>query len=124
VHAVEPEGYDDMAQSLAAQARRRVTAAQPTVCDALRAPTPGAIPFAICKELVAEAHTVNDSEVMRAVAVAASHLKLVVEPSGAAALAVVLRLTGQPADSIGLILSGGNVDRSAWLQALATYDDI
>jgi threonine dehydratase len=124
LHAVEPEGYDDMGLSLAARARRFVTAARPTVCDALQATTPGAIPFAVCKELVAEAHTVNDAEVMRAVAFAASHLKLVVEPSGAAALAVVLRRAGQTTDSIGLILTGGNVDRSVWMQALATYEDI
>jgi threonine dehydratase len=124
LHAVEPEGYDDMGQSLAAQARRFVTAARPTVCDALQATTPGAIPFAVCKDLVTEAHTVSDAEVMRAVALAASHLKVMVEPSGAAALAVVLRRTAHSADSIGLILTGGNADRSVWMQALSTYEDI
>ena len=124
IQAVEPEGYDDMAASLAAGARRFVATHRATVCDALRASTPGAITFAICKELVGAAHTVGDAEVMRAVALAATHFKLVVEPSGAAALAVVLRNEHRPPGALGLILSGGNVDQKVWMQALASYQDI
>jgi threonine dehydratase len=124
VYAVEPDGYDDMSQSLAAGARRFVTPQTPTVCDALQAAAPGAIPFAICRELLAGAQTVGDAEVMRAVALAASHLKLVAEPSGAAALAVVLRQQQPLPDAVGVVLSGGNIDQSRWIQALAKYQDI
>ncbi len=122
--AVEPEGYDDMAESLAAGARRVVATHPPTFCDALLAATPGAIPFSLCKRLLAGACTVTDDEVARAMAMAAGNLKLVVEPSGAAALAAVLARKHDGPESIGLVLSGGNVDAALLMQALGKYTDI
>jgi threonine dehydratase len=123
LHAVEPEGYDDMAQSLAAGVRRRIVASRRTLCDGLQATTPGAIPFAICKDLRVAADTVSDLQVLRAIAFAADHFKLVVEPSGAAALAAVLAMPHRPTQAIGLILTGGNVDRGVLLRALAEPPD-
>lgn len=122
VHAVEPDGYADMQASLEAGARRVVRPVHDTICDALQAATPGAIPFAVCKEHIADAHTVGDDEVMFAMAVAADDLKLVVEPSGAAALACLLRTRDfGAAEAIGVVLSGGNVDRDVWMKALAKH---
>jgi threonine dehydratase len=47
VYAVEPVGYTELADSLRAGERRVLTSHPPTLCDGLRAPTPGAITFAI-----------------------------------------------------------------------------
>ena len=121
IHAVEPEGYDDMAQSLSAGARRFVTPSRRTVCDALQAAAPGAIPFAIGKNVLAACVAVEDVEVMRAVAFAAMHLKLVAEPSGAAALAAVLKQKQRPAGAIGIVVSGGNIDAKLLCRALEEH---
>src|SRR5690606_7461123 len=58
VHAVEPEGWNDTALSLEHGARRLVSGAKPTLCDALRAPTPGAITFAVNRGRLAGVVTV------------------------------------------------------------------
>jgi len=111
VYAVEPQGYDDTAQSLAAGERRVLPAgAPPTICDGLRAPTPGAITFAINRRELAGARSVDDREVRAAMALAAEHLKVVLEPSGAAALAAVLAGPPPGLRCVAVILSGGNVD--------------
>jgi threonine dehydratase len=118
VHAVEPEGYDDMAKSLAAGTRQFVTPSRRSVCDALQAVAPGAIPFAIAKDLLGASVTVDDTEVMRAVAFAAAHFKLVAEPSGAAGLAAVLKQPRRSSGAIAIVVSGGNVDAKLLRRAL------
>jgi threonine dehydratase len=117
VYAVEPRGFEDLAASLAASERRAVPAGAATLCDGLRAPLPGAIPFAILKRKLAGALAVGDEQVREAMVVAAQHLKLVVEPSGAAALAAVL---AKPPvlGTIGVVLSGGNVDAELFADVL------
>jgi threonine dehydratase len=124
VHAVEPEGYDDMAKSLAAGARRMVGPSRRTVCDALQATTPGAIPFAICKDVLAASVTVDDVEVMRAVAFGAMRLRLVAEPSGAAALAAVLKQARGSTGAAAIVVSGGNVDAKLLCRALLENPDV
>jgi threonine dehydratase len=109
VYAVEPRGFEDLAASLAAGERRTIAAGGTTLCDGLRAPTPGAIPFAIHRRELAGALAVDDAQVRHAMAVAARHLKVVVEPSGAAALAAVLAEPPR-GKCVALVLSGGNVD--------------
>jgi threonine dehydratase len=124
VHAVEPEGYDDMAKSLAAGARQVVTPSRRSLCDALLAATPGAIPFAIAKDLLATSVNVDDTEVMRAVAFAATHLKLVAEPSGAAALAAVLKQPQRSSGAVAIVVSGGNVDAKLLRRALDEHPHV
>jgi threonine dehydratase len=118
VHAVEPAAYADLALSLAAGERRVVPDDTPTICDGLRAPTPGAITFAINRRELAGAVAVEDEAVLEAMAVAADHLKVVLEPSGAAALAAVLRTPPKDRKCVGVVLSGGNVDRELMIRAL------
>jgi threonine dehydratase len=124
VHAVEPEGYDDMAQSLAAGTRRFVAASRRTVCDALQAAAPGVIPFAIARDVLGASVAVADAAVMRAVAYAATHLKLVAEPSGAAALAAVLAQPRRSSGAIAIVVSGGNIDTKLLLRALEENPDV
>ena len=108
VWAVEPVGCDAMGRSLAAGERVAVTPG-PTLADGLKPTMVGERNFAIARERVAGAVTVDDGELGRALVAVLMHGKLLVEPSGAAALAAALRgLPGRP-KRVGVILSGGNV---------------
>jgi threonine dehydratase len=109
--AVEPEHYDDTRQSLAAGERLAVKPERRTLCDALETPCPGELTFPILKAHLSGVAVVTDAEVAEAVRYAVSTLKLVVEPGGAAGLAALLAGKIQPqGDSLGLVLSGGNID--------------
>ncbi|HXP32164.1 MAG TPA: threonine/serine dehydratase [Stellaceae bacterium] len=120
IYAAEPAGFDDMRRSLAAGERLRNEPGRQSICDALLAPMPGVLPFAIARRLLAGSLTVTDDEVGRAMALAFADYKLVVEPGGAAALAAVLAgkiaLRGR---TIAVVASGGNVDREVFCRALA-----
>lgn len=110
LYAVEPEGYDGMRLSLAAGERRRVAGNVPTLCDALQAAMPGEVTFAVAREGLAGALAVGDKHVRAAMALAFAELKIVLEPSGAIALAALL--AGQldrPGRCVGVIASGGNI---------------
>jgi threonine dehydratase len=126
VYAVEPEGFDDTARSLAAGKRLRNSPAARSMCDALLLPTPGELPFAINRRLLAGALTVSDAEVTQAMGVAFRDLKLVVEPGGAVALAAVLAAKYDcRGKTVAVVCSGGNVDPATFcrvLQETATSD--
>jgi threonine dehydratase len=119
-YAVEPEGWDDTARSLAAG--RRIPVAKPGsgLCDALLSRQPGALTFAINHRHLAGGVVVTEAEVFRAMRFAFEHLKLVAEPGGAVALAAVL--AGKVAAKggvIGVVISGGNADPAIFARALA-----
>ena len=120
VIAVEPEGWDDTGRSLAEGHRVANPPGGSMLCDALLAPTPGVITFAVNQAHLAGAVAVSDAEVLAAMAFAFTHLKLVVEPGGAVALAALLSgryvAKGQV---VGIVISGGNVDPSVFGRALA-----
>ena len=120
IFAVEPVDSDDTARSLAAGERVANRAGGSALCDALLAPMPGALTFAINRERLAGAVAVSDAEVLQAMAFAFTHLKLVVEPGGAVALAALLsgryRAAGQV---VGVVISGGNVDPAVFAAALS-----
>jgi len=110
--AVEPAGYDDLARSLAAGERRRNEAHSPTLCDALQAVSPGAVPFSVLQQTLSSALYVSDEEVKIAMRAAVEHLKLVLEPSGASALAAALAAAPRARDlgkRVGVVCSGGNI---------------
>jgi threonine dehydratase len=114
VHSVEPESFDGMRRSLAAGERVTAPGGKLSIADALMAPTPGAHVFALAKTLLAPGLAVSDAELEQAVAFAATQLKLLVEPGGAAALAALLAgkapLENIKGKNIALVLSGGNAD--------------
>jgi threonine dehydratase len=118
--AVEPEGADDTGRSLAAGERLSNPPGGSMLCDALLAPMPGELTFAINRTHLAGAVAVSDAEVIAAMAFAFTHLKLVVEPGGAVTLAALL--SGRFAargQVVGAVLSGGNVDPVVFARALA-----
>ena len=109
---VEPQGYDDTLKSLQAGERRGVKPERRTLCDALESPAPGEITFPILQRLIADIAVVTDAEVAEAMRLAFGTLKLVVEPGGCVGLAALLagKVNTFGATSVGLVLSGGNVD--------------
>ena len=121
VFGAEPEGAADTYLSL--QQGRRVTDVVPdTVCDGLRGLV-GEINLRLMREHRVEPLLVSDDEVLAAMRLLLERLKVLVEPSGAIALAAVLRHRDRFAGRrVGLILSGGNVDR-AILAMLASRPD-
>ena len=109
---VEPAGFDDVLRSLQAGARITMKPTGRSLCDALESPAPGEITFPILQRTVADVAVVSDAEVAEAMRYAFNTLKLVVEPGGAAALAALLagKIKTFGTDTLGLVLSGGNVD--------------
>jgi threonine dehydratase len=108
---VEPAGFEDLRLSLEAGERVTIKPAGRSLCDALESPFPGEITFPILKANIAGAVAITDAEVAEAMRYAFATLKLVLEPGGAVGLAALL--TGKIASAgrtVGLVLSGGNVD--------------
>ena len=122
--AVEPEGYDDLARSLSAGQRLRNGAPNQTLCDALQAVSPGAVPFSVLQETLHSAVSVTDDEVRFAMRAAAEHLKLVLEPSGASALGATLAARSRGielGDRVGVVGSGGNISPDRFTTLLAEH---
>ncbi len=120
IHACEPEGLDDTARSLRAGERVQNRPDSRSICDALLAPTPGELTFAVNRRLLAGGLVVSDAEVEEAMRQAFRHLKLVVEPGGAVALAAAL--TGRldcRGRTVAVVLSGGNVDPALYARVLS-----
>ena len=108
---VEPEGWDDMARSLAGGARVPVADdAPPTRCDSLQTRLVSPLTFAVLHGRGARGVSVTEEEVVRAMRVAFAQLRLVVEPGGAVALAAVLAGKVEAGPGTVVVLSGGNVD--------------
>ncbi len=121
VFAAEPEGFDDLRRSLVEGARQRVVPGTRSICDALQAAMPGAVPFDAAHHAIAGGFAVSDAEAITAMRAAFTHLKLVAEPSGAIGLGAVLagKLTPLPA-TVAVILSGGNVALDDFARLTAT----
>jgi threonine dehydratase len=110
VFGAEPEGANDTFLSM--QAGEPVTVAHPdTIADGLRAPRPGQLTFPVMHKLVERVVLVSDGEIRAAVKFLLLRLKMLVEPSGAVpAAAVLFRKLPAGIRTIGVVLSGGNVD--------------
>ena len=115
---VEPEGADDVRQSLAAD--QIVTIPNPTtIADGVRTNAPGPITFAIMRELIDEVVLVNDSQIMAALRWVALHMKQVLEPTGALTAAVLLaNLVPAESRRVGTVFCGGNVAPEVLIQAM------
>jgi threonine dehydratase len=110
IFGAEPELGNDFYLSL--KAGKRVSIAPPaTIADGLRTPSPGKITFPIVQELVESVLLVSDDELREAMRFLLMRMKILVEPSGAAAAAAVM-FGKLPAGigTVGAIISGGNVD--------------
>ena len=119
VWSAEPAGFDDTARSLAAGERVSNAPEVRSLCDALQTPQPGALTWSINGPSLAGGAVVSDDEALAAMAFAFRHLKLVLEPGGAVALAAVLQRRAEAQGRTVLVLaSGGNVDPAIFARAL------
>ena len=107
---VEPEAGDDTRRSL--EAGRRIEIPVPhTIADGQAVHTPGELTFSVNRRLVDEIALVGDDDIRAAMRFAFERLKIVVEPSGASALAALLTgRVGALPRRVGVIVSGGNID--------------
>jgi threonine dehydratase len=115
---VEPKDFDDLRASLRKGERVTLKPAARSLCDALESPFPGEITFPILQRAGATVATVSDRDVAEAMRFAFTTLKLVVEPSGAAALAALLAGKVEGGGPLGLVLSGANVDPDLFARAI------
>jgi threonine dehydratase len=110
VIGVEPVTGDDTRRSL----RRglRVSIDPPaTAADGLAHTTPAPLPFSVNARLLDEVVTVSDDAIAEAMTLCFTHLKIVVEPSGATALAALTAGQVRPGSGrMAVVISGGNVD--------------
>jgi threonine dehydratase len=110
VFGAEPEGANDTFLSL--EAGERVSIPHPdTIADGLRAAKPGELTFPVLQRLLERILLVSDTEMRAAVKFMLLRLKILVEPSGASSVAAVLfRKLPPEIRSVGVVISGGNVD--------------
>ncbi len=109
VIAAEPCGADDAARSFAAG--HIIPSFQPnTIADGLLTSL-GQLNFPIIQEHVQAIWTVDDAAIITAMRLVWERMKIIIEPSSAVCLAAVLQHPLETAGkSIGIIISGGNVD--------------
>lgn len=115
---VEPEGFDDVAQSLMAGQVVELPL-RSGLCDAIVTPRPGRLTWPILQRLCGSGLVVSDAQALAAMALAHERLKLVLEPGGAVALAAALFCRDQiEGEAVIVTASGGNVDRDVFRRAL------
>ncbi|HSR84929.1 MAG TPA: threonine/serine dehydratase [Streptosporangiaceae bacterium] len=108
---VEPAIANDT--SLSFRAGRRLTIDEPpTIADGLRAREPGELTFAVNSRLLSDVATVSEDDIIESMRFCFTRLKVVVEPSGAVALAALLAGAVRPSGCTIVVLSGGNIDPS------------
>ena len=123
VIGVEPETGNDVKLSLAADRIIEIPTPR-TIADVSQTTSPGEFTFAVMRERVDEIALVTDAEIVDAMRFVFERMKIVLEPSGASALAAVMAgridVKGQ---RVGITLSGGNIGVERFNQLLATKAD-
>ena len=118
----EPQFYDESWASISSGEKRRADTRKPTLCDAIATPAPGDLTLPIMRRLVRGGASVSDEDVSFAIAFAFKYLKLVVEPGGAAGLAAALAGKIETmGKTVGVVLSGGNIDPGLFAEMLKRH---
>ncbi|MFD5512156.1 threonine/serine dehydratase [Streptomyces sp. NPDC127051] len=111
VIGVEPEDGADTLLSMRCGRRIALPEAPSTIADGLGHASPSPLTWAVNSRLLDGIVTVTDQDITTAMAFAFRHLKVVAEPSGACALAAVLKgRVPHESGTIGVVISGGGVD--------------
>tara|TARA_R110002049_G_scaffold64267_1_gene169785 strand:+ start:7478 stop:8488 length:1011 start_codon:yes stop_codon:yes gene_type:complete len=111
VIGAEPEGADDARRSFVAGYWIPIEKPN-SVADGLLTSL-GEINFDIISNKVEDILTVDDSQIIAAMRIIYERMKIVIEPSSAVSLAIVLKNKSLfEGKKVGVILSGGNVDLS------------
>lgn len=115
---VEPDSADDTRQSFLKGERVSIPP-PPTMADGLRVQSPGTLTFPVLQKNAEDVLTVSDDEIVATIKFLLFRVKLLVEPSGAAAAAAVLNgKLPRDAKRVGVVLSGGNIDAELLAQLL------
>ena len=118
--AVEPEAHNDIQRTLELGSIQRNAPGIRSICDGLLTEQMGELTYPIAKARFERVVPVSDEAVLRAMKFAFRHLKLVLEPSGAASLAALLEGgVDVRRQTVAIIASGGNVDAETFARALA-----
>ncbi|MEZ6021973.1 MAG: pyridoxal-phosphate dependent enzyme [Hyphomonadaceae bacterium] len=118
--AVEPEGHNDIERTFAAGSIQRNAPGIRSICDGLLTEQMGELTYAIARDRFERVVTVSDDAVLKAMKFAFQRLKVVLEPSGAAPLAALLKGEVDVAGrTVAVIGSGGNVDAETFIRALS-----
>jgi threo-3-hydroxy-L-aspartate ammonia-lyase len=116
--AVEPDTANDTQQSIAKGERVKISP-PPTIADGLRVQKPGELTFPITRQNAEAVLTVTDNQIIATMKFILFRMKMVVEPSGAAAAAAVFaKKLPQDCRRVGVVLSGGNVDSDVLAEIL------
>ena len=110
VIGVEPEAGNDAQQSKRLGRIVRIDTPR-TIADGAQTQALGQLTCPVIEALVAEIVTVSDAELIEALRFAAARMKMVVEPTGALAMAAAMQAKVEVRGlRVGVIISGGNVD--------------
>lgn len=122
VFAAEPAGADDTAASIARGHRVESWQAN-TIADGLRALV-GVRNFAIIQQHVTQVLTVTDDEIRSAMTLFWAHLRMLIEPSSAVAIAAVRKHPELFAGRrVGAIISGANIEPADWVSLLGAKNE-
>ena len=123
VRPVEPEHFDDTKNSLEKGkivANKRISG---SICDAILTPKPGKNTFKIIKQLCDSGLAISDKKVLKAIALAFLHLKIILEPGGAVALAAALYSPHLiQSDHVIVVGTGGNINTDIFIEALKSIN--
>ncbi|MBV6748775.1 threonine/serine dehydratase [Pseudomonas chlororaphis] len=118
-YLTEAEGYEKWALSFKSGRPEKLKILSPTIIDGIAGPSVGVKPFEVLKAKELHCTVASEEDVFVAMNAAYRHLKVVVEPGGAAALGVLIRekerFRGQ---NVVVVCSGGNVDPDMFVRAL------
>ncbi|GAA2336641.1 threo-3-hydroxy-L-aspartate ammonia-lyase [Saccharopolyspora halophila] len=119
VYGVEPAAGDDGRRSLRGGEIVRIDTPR-TIADGAQTEQLGAHTFEVIRRDVDDVLTASDDELVEAMRLFASYLKIVVEPTGCLGLAAARDLPDDlRGKRIGVIISGGNVDLERYAALLA-----
>ena len=120
VRTVEPDGFDDTARALAGAAGPNPPGAR-SICDAILTPAPGRLTLPVLAARAGPGLVVGDDAALRAMALAFAHLRIVLEPGGAVALAAALFGMEGGTGPVIAVATGGNVDADLYARAIAAH---
>ena len=110
VYGAEPERGNDVQQSLRSGQIVSLAEVPRTICDGQQTQAVGRQPFEVIRSQVTDILSVPDPLVVEAMRFVFDRMKLVLEPSGACALAALMLHREQfKGRRVGVTLSGGNI---------------
>jgi threo-3-hydroxy-L-aspartate ammonia-lyase len=120
-YGAEPEAGNDVQQSLRRGEIVSIDVPK-TICDGQQTQAVGKHPFEVIRSHVEDILTASDATVIEAMRFAFERMKIVLEPSGACALAALMNSRDRFAGRrVAVTLSGGNIDLARFCAITATH---